>query len=360
MANIQVRRRGGSDDNPSWQLRVRLKGKDFYRTVTGCTPAAAEAAGRAFAEEHPEASPYTPAMMFRAYAEVWVTSHLPTLAGQTAVSYRGVLLNHILPAIGDKRIGRITAADGLRLRDRLAKAKLSIPTIRHILRLGRAILSDAQEHGVIPTNPWLTVRQKPKKRPRQEVLDPSRFHELAHGKRDDLQQIMMFALQTGMRVSEILALRWRDIAPEYDSLEVNGSLQTVLKEVSRKSPKTESGYRRIDLMPGTSLMLRARYMRAGRRGGDHPVFEKPGGGWMKPNSVLANARKRLRKAGLVNSMHALRHAHATALLSAGVPAQAVAQHLGHSDVRTTIAVYGHVLPRDRQRIVGVLSSAFAA
>ena len=44
--------------------------------------------------------------------------------------------------------------------------------------------------------------------------------------------------------------------------------------------------------------------------------------------------------------HSLRHVHASALISAGIPVTMIAKRLGHASARTTLAVYGHVLETD--------------
>lgn len=361
MANIQIRRRGGDDDNPAWQIRVRVMGRDCYRFVRGSLADAEQAAAR-FAEELDGQAPtYTPGMRFAAFAETWISRHLPALAGQTAGSYRNSLERHLLPAIGNKRLGQITAADGLRLQTRMLKAKFAPVTIEHALRLGRTILGEAHKFGAIPGNPWLAVKQEHRRRDRPDVLHPAKFHLIESGPRDDTSEILRLALYTGMRVGELLALRWREIdTVGFTSLEVTGSLEFVCGQINRKAPKTRSGYRRIGLIDKAGLMLRERYLRLGRPDGELPVFAAPGGGWLKPNSVVKNAGNRLRTLGLTPSIHALRHAHATYLLSSGVAPQTVAHLLGHSDIRTTIAIYGHVLPGDDARAVRALNAAFAA
>lgn len=360
MSNIQIRRRdrsGPDEDNALWQLRIRIDGKDYYRHVRGALAAAREAAARWAAELDGQAPSYTASMTFAAFAETWISRHLPTLANQTAVGYRTTIGRYLLPAIGSRRLGRITAADGLRLQDRMLRAKLSPTTIEHALRLGRAILDEAQRFSAIPANPWINVRQGQRRLPRHETLDPARFHELLDADRDTIQEILILALLGGMRLGEILALRWRDIAGDFASLEVNGSIETVAGLPVRKDPKTEAGRRRIGLPAAAAHMLRERNLRQGRPNGERPVFHGRDGRWRKPSATSHRARKRLQAQGWAQSIHGLRHAHATALLSAGVSPQTVAHRLGHTDVSVTLSVYGHTLPGDDPRAVAVLDRA---
>ena len=55
----------------------------------------------------------------------------------------------------------------------------------------------------------------------------------------------------------------------------------------------------------------------------------------------------MRKVGLDGvSLHSLRHSHASALLSKGVPIAVVAERLGHADQNITLSIYSHALPAD--------------
>jgi integrase len=54
------------------------------------------------------------------------------------------------------------------------------------------------------------------------------------------------------------------------------------------------------------------------------------------------------------AFHALRHTHATVLLSAGVNPKVVQERLGHADIKMTLGTYGHVMPTMQQAVVKVL------
>ena len=78
-------------------------------------------------------------------------------------------------------------------------------------------------------------------------------------------------------------------------------------------------------------------------------------GVIDPNGRLyADLSTATAKAGLEKfRLHDLRHTHATLLLGAGVPVNAVAQRLGHSTPVMTLSVYGHVLKRSEEQAVDI-------
>ena len=68
----------------------------------------------------------------------------------------------------------------------------------------------------------------------------------------------------------------------------------------------------------------------------------------------------MRKAGLTGfSLHALRHSHASVLLSSGVPLPVVSGRLGHADSSITLQVYSHALPCDARAASKAWSNALA-
>ncbi len=69
------------------------------------------------------------------------------------------------------------------------------------------------------------------------------------------------------------------------------------------------------------------------------------GGYFSRPRLYSRFKKLLKEAGLPGMRyHDLRHSAATILLSMGVPAKVVQQILGHSNISTTLNIYGHVLP----------------
>ena len=159
------------------------------------------------------------------------------------------------------------------------------------------------------------------------------------------------ALRTGMRVSEVCALRPGEVfrgAAKY--IHVGG---TVIEEKRKKPYRrdvtkgrkcrniaiTDSDIETIDAF----LALRARFL--GHLPANAPIVTMDGG-YLRPRSV---SRAFTTFAGKVEmpegfTFHDLRHTHATWLLTHGVDLKTVSERLGHADEATTLRIYAHVLP----------------
>lgn len=366
MSSLQVRPRGGPT---TWQLRVRHAGRDHYRHVRG-TEADARAAGAAFLAELSAHGPppASGATTLAAWADGWITRAAPGLAASTLTRYRELLALHILPRLGQRRLASLTAGDGLALQTAML-ATVSPSTVWSALRLAKALTAEATRLRVIPADPLAAVRHVRQPDRSREVLPAERFARVIAKTQSDsapagtiaelIAELIPLALATGLRRGELLALRWADIEPDCAGLAVTGSL---CPESGRKAPKTASGRRRVALPASAASMLHARRIRAaegalaaGRPLDSLPVFPGPGGlAWADPNSV-SRAVARALPSGV--TLHGLRHAHATALLSAGVNPRAVQARLGHADIHTTLGVYAHALPRDDAAAIAILDAA---
>ncbi len=165
-----------------------------------------------------------------------------------------------------------------------------------------------------------------------------------------LGALLNVAVNTGMRQSELLGLRWRDV-------DLEGGLLRVRHQYGRDGtfcePKSARSRRTIDLPASTVATLREHRTRqieerliVGPNWEDRDlVFCTHRGRPLGHRNVLRDFNQLLRVAGLpAVPFHALRHTHATLLLAAGVPVGDVSARLGHSSATITLDVYGHVLP----------------
>jgi integrase/recombinase XerD len=135
---------------------------------------------------------------------------------------------------------------------------------------------------------------------------------------------------SGVRVSEVCALSWCDVAPVSDD--------TAQLTVFGKGRKT----RWVRLTPSC---WRAVAAIRGDAGPDAPVFASQKGGHLDPSQVSRIVQAAAKRAGIASSVspHWMRHAHASHSLDKGAPISLVQQTLGHASVATT-GRYLHVRP----------------
>lgn len=167
-----------------------------------------------------------------------------------------------------------------------------------------------------------------------------------------LLHAVALGLATGMRLGEVLALRWCDVAKDCSSLTVN---QTIVCDGELKEPKTKKSRRTIALDAGTAEQLRKwkRFQHGAlcSLGLDAvrnaPVITSNAGTYIWPRNFERWWRKWADKNVVQGfTFHQLRHTHASQLLANGVDVKTVQERLGHSSAATTLDIYAHALPEN--------------
>jgi len=162
------------------------------------------------------------------------------------------------------------------------------------------------------------------------------------------------ALFTGMRRSELLALRWEDVDFIMSQVYVNRSLH-VLKggKVVFRQPKTIKGRRTVALPPSVILLLKEHHEKQSLDRAilgitlkdDDLVFCDFNGNPLLPNTVTHAWIKLVRRTGLKNiRLHDARHSHASIMLKQGIHPKVVQERLGHASIQVTLDLYSHVAP----------------
>ena len=176
---------------------------------------------------------------------------------------------------------------------------------------------------------------------------------LKAAKGSPIECLLTLALGTGMRLGEILSLRWGEINLERRMLQVCHTVDYIQGfGIVESEPKTESSRRSIILPPFVVDALKRHYVyqlrerqKVGAAWKDQDlVFSNRYGGYFDRMRLHSLFKRVLKDAGLPHMrFHDLRHSAATILLSMGVPAKVVQEVLGHSKINTTLDIYGHVL-----------------
>lgn len=161
-------------------------------------------------------------------------------------------------------------------------------------------------------------------------------------------------LYTGMRRSEVLALRWSDVELLSSQISVSRSIHQLHDgSFIFRQPKSAKGRRTVALSPTTTQVLREyREKTATERLLDGSllresdlVFSKSDGYPIRPNTITRAWSDMARKCGIKASrLHDARHTHASIMLKAGVYPRIVQERLGHSTIAVTLDIYSHVSP----------------
>ena len=174
---------------------------------------------------------------------------------------------------------------------------------------------------------------------------------------------------TGLRRSELLGLRWKDLDLIFATLRVSQVLHQLNNgQFVYQEPKTAKGRRTIALSPASCIELRL-YREGQERDADlldipltdeSLVFGRPDGSPRGPSTLTLAFRRLTRRLGFTGvRLHDLRHTHATLMMEQGVNPKVVSERLGHASVVITLDTYSHVLPNMQEEAVAKFEAAMA-
>lgn len=261
---------------------------------------------------------------------------------------------HVVPALGSKRLERLTAADVRVLLNGKRDAGLAANTIRHIHALLRVAPTQAVREDLAPRNVASLVQVPMPPAADVRPLDVEEARRLLDAARGDrLYALWEVALGIGLRRGEALGLHWQDVDLEAGALRVEQTLQRTGGRLVLAPPKTARSRRTVPLPPVCVAALRAhRVAQAREQLAVGPAWQDSGlvfttglGTAIEPRNVNRSFAALCRRAGLRPiRLHDLRHTCATLLLAHGVSARVVMETLGHSQIAITMNTYTHVLP----------------
>lgn len=300
------------------------------------------------------------------YLQQWLDATLPSLKHATRDTYTRVI-SRWTPVIGEVPLAKLTPLAVQRAVNALA-TELSAATVRGHYAVLRTALKQAHAWGLIRDIPTRAVRlpRDPGKEMRcWTETEAGRFLAVA-SETTRYCALFRLALASGMRIGELLGLRWQDVDWQAGTVRVAQCLSwPTCGEPALVEPKSRRSRRVIDVDPGTMKALRQHQkQQAADRlaaGPDWPdrnlVFVTRTGSFVKPLALTALVHSIARKAGVPDiRFHDLRHTHATLLLRAGRNLKEVSDRLGHSDPAITLRCYAHVLPDQRSEIARVIGN----
>ena len=278
---------------------------------------------------------------------------------ETYRSYEWIVHKHLVPTIGAVKLSALRpyhvqgcyqqVLTGPRSDGRQGHPSRS--TAAHIHRVLRAALEHAVRMGLISRNPAKSVVPPRPSQYEARVLNPDETERLiAAADRTGLGIFIRLALMTGLRRSELLGLRWRDVElGESPSVTVVQTLAQMKGGAYRfDQPKSKSSRRRVRLPVAMQLMLRQyreQSEASGLGGPDTLLFCDDAG---EPWRVDALSRQfaQIRRAASLSGvrLHDLRHTHVSLLIQQGVHPKVISERIGHASVAFTLQTYGHLFP----------------
>jgi len=345
--------------NNTWRAQISLQGRRI--SITTKTKSEAMAWLRKMQEEVENGLSFESTQLtLKRFMDEWLVTVEQTLRFSTFSQYKQMTHQHIIPYLGNYRLRDLTPDQIQRMYNDMVKQGKGYRTIHLSHAILHRALVQAVKLGLLLRNPDdATIPPKPKRKEMQ-FLDEGQVQRLlitAERMEDRFFALYYLAIATGMRLGEMLGLKWDDIDLEQGILKVQRQLTRCKNGYEFTTPKTKAGIRQINLgskaievLQSHRQRLQAEKLIAGGSWKDHNmVFPSTIGTPMNRCNLNKRYKNVLKKAGLpAIRFHDLRHTAASLMLNNGIPVIIVSKRLGHAQPSITLDVYGHLIPSKQQ------------
>lgn len=268
-----------------------------------------------------------------------------------------------------------------------ASDKVAYSTVKKVFEAMNACLSYAVKVGDLQRNPMTAVempREDATAIPTKETIIPT-VEEMKHllevGREtygngrpifnQNYVDAYRFICETGLRIGELLALKWKKISFEKETARIDASVCEVINRDFAKSDKnakhlkrlvtdtkTKSGTRTIHLNKEALEILSSLKARNKEQGiSSEYIFCNSKGNPASYHEMQRTLARICVKAGMDPfGLHTLRHYFASRCLADGAEPLALSKHLGHSKPSITMNIYAHLMPKQNAEFNAVLEN----
>jgi integrase len=316
---------------------------------------------------------------FKQLGKQYLTDIISNISAHTFQEYKGIIERRLAPTLDVYRVDQIGVPTVRALKAKLLADGFAAATINKTLILLGMILSTAVADRELSFNPCDHVRKMPSRASsvdadsgeiterhaltREQVAALLRasaeLAELAAQRPSTLKikaarvryahsqncyhALFVTAARTGLRASELLALRWEDVNTEFGEL----SVRRRYRNASFDAPKSRTSARRVPITSDALAILRTWRMRSPHKSPQSLVFCSARG---RPLSASNVGRRGVHPAAKLASLtgvglHVLRHTFGSQLLAAGEDLATVSKLMGHASVSVTANVYLHAIQK---------------
>ena len=282
---------------------------------------------------------------------------------QTSRTNHSVAATHILPFLGRERLAKLTRPAIEKFRDDLLSGKVpdgrkrSRVMARKALGALRAAIGEAQRVGLVAQNAAAGIRissnrseAKPRKQAGIDIPSPAEINTMISAAPPRWRPLIVTAALTGLRASELRALRWEDVDLKARQIKIR---QRADRWGAIGKPKSSAGERDVPMAPMVINTLREWKLACPPSEGDL-VFPSPSAKVLDHSTVLRALFALQLKCGIIDgagrpkySPHDLRHFCATWLIREGFGPKWIMTTMGHASITMTYDVYGHLFAPDQ-------------
>jgi len=295
-------------------------------------------------------------------AELWLKRcERDRLERTTVLQYRGHVTHHISPRLGAVKLSRLTVPLINEFADQLLTAGRSRVLVSRVLVSLSSIVTEAQRRGLVTANNVRSakpVRRSSREDARPEMPSREELKAIIDATPERSRPLILTAIFTGLRGSELRGLLWSDV-------DLKRGVLSVRRRVDRFNsfgpPKSKAGTRDIPLSPTLLTTLKA-WKLACPNGSLGLVFPTTTGTVQGHANILHRVFWPLQIAAGVSvlvdgkdkeekpikvpeakyGMHALRHAAAALWIGQGLSPKRIQTLMGHASIAQTFDQYGYL------------------
>lgn len=315
-----------------------------------------------------------PKLTFTELLTDWISNKKYELKDSSYDRLENTINNNIIPYMGYLQITSIAPRDVQQHINMLTDKGYSYSTIKKVYNAIYASLKYAFEQDYIRKNPCIGIKlPKQIQRSKSDIdfftdeevdrIVASAIYRYGTGKyKYKHGYAIIILLNTGLRVGELLALKWSNVDEDKRQLYIEatrgqvkerngGEYKYVMKD---RSTKTQSSCRYVPI--NDKALEALNYFKNLGYNNEYVMANSDSGviTYRNLHRVLAN----ILKSNNINhgSLHTLRHTFATRLYKNGVDVKIISELLGHSDISITYDIYTHVIKEQKKKAVDVLDS----
>ncbi|PWB53380.1 MAG: hypothetical protein C3F13_09565 [Anaerolineales bacterium] len=292
-------------------------------------------------------------ILLKDYLHDWLDTSRKALRLKTADSYSRTTEKYIIPSLGEVPLKDLTLFQVEKYYTGLIENGVGIRTVRLVHSILHCAFEKAVIQSILTRNPTSHAKLPRYKHGEKKVLDDQQVNRFLLAAIDSpFVGLYHLAVKTGMRLGELLGLKWSDLQWGSGRLYVQRQLQDVRGiGCFFQEPKTSSGRRTLQLGEGTIQALREHREfqqiqkdLAGQRWQENDlIFPSKIGTPLNPSNLRLDFNRVLERAGVPRvRIHDLRHTAASLMLNNGIPVIVVSKILGHAKPSITMDIYGHL------------------
>ena len=315
-------------------------------------------------------------ILFADYIRQWLQSAQRKVDAVTYQGYEVLTRTQILPyfevrqlMLDELNVDTLQAYfDKKRLNGRIdGKGGLSARTLRLHKNILYQTLNEAVKAGILTSNPCQFVQLPKVERYQSSFYNVGQLQALFDVIREEpLYPLVKITALYGLRRSEVLGLKWDSIDFEAGRLTIRHTVSKVTEVVEKDKTKNATSFRSFPLTKeARGIFLAAKMSEQSNRrlfGSEYQqndyVFKWDDGHPYSPDYVTDKFSKLLAKYNLPHiRFHELRHSCASLLLNDGFTLKDVQEWMGHSDIKMTANIYGHLDTARKQNMADRLSDS---